>query len=36
VDFHLNVRNAADRRYLNSTFQYGEPRTFRVGARLTF
>ncbi len=36
VDLHASVRNLADRRYLNNTFQYGEPRTYRVGVRLKF
>ncbi len=35
VDVRLNGRNLADKRYLNGTFQYGEPRTFiaSVGVR---
>ncbi len=35
VDFRLNIRNLADKHYLNGTFQYGEPRTFitSVGVR---
>jgi outer membrane receptor protein involved in Fe transport len=36
VNFHASVRNLADTRHLNNTFQYGEPRTYRVGARLSF
>jgi iron complex outermembrane receptor protein len=36
VDFYGSVRNLADKRHLNNTFQYGEPRTYRVGARLKF
>ncbi len=36
VNFHASVRNLADTRHLNNTFQYGEPRTFRIGARLSF
>lgn len=36
VYFHASVRNLADTRHLNNTFQYGEPRTYRVGARLSF
>jgi outer membrane receptor protein involved in Fe transport len=27
VDLRVNVRNLTDERYLNGTFQYGEPRT---------
>lgn len=35
LDFRLNVRNLADKHYLNGTFQYGEPRSFiaSVGVR---
>lgn len=35
VDLRLNVRNLADKHYLNGTFQYGEPRTFiaSIGVR---
>ncbi|MBL9189711.1 MAG: TonB-dependent receptor [Opitutaceae bacterium] len=35
VDVRVNVRNLADKHYLNGTFQYGEPRTFiaAVGVR---
>ncbi len=35
VDVRVNVRNVADKHYLNGTFQYGEPRTFiaSVGVR---
>lgn len=36
VDVRLNVRNLADKHYLNGTFQYGEPRwlILTVGVRL--
>ena len=35
TDFRLNARNLTDERYLNGTFQFGEPRTFigTVGLR---
>jgi iron complex outermembrane receptor protein len=36
VDLRVNIRNLADKHYLNGTFQYGEPRTIigSVGLRL--
>ena len=35
IDVRVNIRNIADKSYLNGTFQYGEPRTFiaAVGVR---
>jgi outer membrane receptor protein involved in Fe transport len=35
VDARVNIRNLADKHYLNGTFQYGEPRTViaSVGVR---
>lgn len=36
VDVRLNVRNLADKHYLNGTFQYGEPRTFIASMGLRF
>ncbi len=36
VEFRLNGRNLADKRYLNGTFQYGEPRTFIASVGLRF
>jgi outer membrane receptor protein involved in Fe transport len=36
VDLHASVRNLGDKHYLNNTFQYGEPRTFRAGSRVKF
>lgn len=35
-DFHASARNLGDKHYLNNTFQYGEPRTYRVGVRVKF
>lgn len=36
VDLRVNVRNLTDEHYLNGTFQYGEPRTYRFGVSVTF
>gem|GEM_PF-3466203 len=36
VDFRVNVRNLANKRYLNGTFQYGEPRTIIASMGLKF
>lgn len=36
VDARLNVRNITDERYLNGSFQYGEPRTFIAAVGLKF
>lgn len=36
LEFRLNVRNLADKHYLNGTFQYGEPRTFIASVGLRF
>ena len=36
VDARINVRNLADKHYLNGTFQYGEPRTFIASIGLRF
>lgn len=36
VDLRLNVRNLADKHYLNGTFQYGEPRTFIASVGVKF
>ena len=35
-DVRVNVRNLADKHYLNGTFQYGEPRTVIFSAGLRF
>jgi len=35
-DFHASARNIGDKHYLNNTFQYGEPRTYRMGVRVRF
>jgi outer membrane receptor protein involved in Fe transport len=36
VNMRLNARNLADKRYLNGTFQYGEPRTFMLSMGVKF
>jgi outer membrane receptor protein involved in Fe transport len=36
VDTRINIRNLADKRYLNGTFQYGEPRTIIASVGLRF
>ena len=36
VDLRINVRNLADKHYLNGTFQYGEPRTILGSMRVRF
>jgi outer membrane receptor protein involved in Fe transport len=36
VDARVNIRNLADKHYLNGTFQYGEPRTFIASVGFRF
>ncbi len=36
ADLRINVRNLADKHYLNGTFQYGEPRTIIASVGLKF
>jgi iron complex outermembrane receptor protein len=36
IDVRVNVRNLADKEYLNGTFQYGEPRTVLLSAGVRF
>ncbi|MSU54148.1 MAG: TonB-dependent receptor, partial [Opitutaceae bacterium] len=36
VNVRVNIRNLADKHYLNGTFQYGEPRTFAASVGLRF
>ncbi len=36
LDVRVHVRNITDREYLNGTFQYGEPRNFRLAVGLRF
>ena len=36
VNLRLNIRNLANKHYLNGTFQYGEPRTFIASVGLKF
>jgi outer membrane receptor protein involved in Fe transport len=36
VDARLNIRNLADKRYLNGTFQFGEPRTIIASMGVRF
>ena len=36
VDARVNIRNLADKHYLNGTFQWGEPRTVIASVGLRF
>jgi outer membrane receptor protein involved in Fe transport len=36
IDVRVNVRNLADKHYLNGTFQYGEPRTWIASVGMRF